>query len=590
MTQPVSEEEASERASTDGRIAFGLAAFSFAALLIALLDRVGVPNRLVAALGPTLAICGLALIGVLLRSMRVSRFYAGGRSVPYPYAGLATAALLTGLFAPFLPPARGAASLEAMLAGFGLGALLACFVTGPLLRKSGAFSLPDLLAARFPQTALRLGVAAVVSVVSFFVAAAAYEIAARGLQTGLGMERRGAIVMAGCAIALIAAPGGLAGVIWAALAAGVVLVTGTGLPIAILDAQGGTVPLPFLAPATWSAAMTRMETWTRLGSPRPVGGLVFALALAIGVGVLAPVLAPCIATRHRRAAHQAARTTLVALIAVGVLLAVSLAAATLATDSSLVGKAPDQLPAYAYDASGRGLLTICGRPAGSAALALQACRTTAGFKGVLRTQDVTAQGAFLATALPLLRGSGAAFGGLAAAGMIAIALALAASAFQALATAIGHDSLYRLRGAGALTSRRLAATRAVLLTAIVGTGAALTHQSVDAREMILMAIAFSTAAVAPLVALTFWPRASASDAIFALLCGLGSAEAIFLAQGGTPRLETLASGALVACLAGVLAGLASSLLRSPDPLRKGAVFIERIFHGEGDVLNPDKGA
>lgn len=591
MNRQVNDEDAIERASTDGRVAFGIAAFAFAALLVALLDRVGVPERLVGVLGPILAICGLATIGLLLRSMRISRFYAAGRAVPSPYAGLALAALFVGLFAPFLPPTRNDSSIVALMAGFGGGGLLACLVTGPLLRKSGAFSLADLLATRFPLLALRLGVVAVVSVVSFFVAAAAYELAVRGLQTGLAMERRGATLLAGCAIVLIALPGGLSGVVWAGMAAAAVLLAGSGLPVAILIAQGGKLPLPVIgAPGAWSAAMARMAAWSSAGPPHHGSGLAVVLAVALGVGVLAPLLAPSVATRDRRAAHSAGRTAILGALVMALVLAVSLAAAALATDAALVGKAPGQLPDYAYAASGRGLLTICGKAAPSPSLAAQACRGEPGFTGVLAPSDIAARGPFLATALPTLRGSGEAFSGLAAAGMVAIALALAAAAFQALATALGHDAFYRVRGTGALTSSRLAVTRGLLLAAVAGTGVALMGNSVDAREMIALAIAFSAAAIAPLLALAFWPRASASDATFALLCGLGAAEAVIISQGSAPTLGILTAGALVACLAGGLAGVASSLIRAPDPLQKGGVFIDRILHGESDVLNPDKGA
>ena len=163
MKKPLTDEDLLERAAIDGRVAFAVAAFLGGAGLVTLLDRVGVPEALVEALGPALALAGLAIIGVLLRSMRVSRFYAGGRAAPATYAGLAMAALAAGLFLPFLPPAEDALSLRRLMAGFVSGAILAALVSGPLLRKTGAFSIPDLIGARFPNVALRLGVIVVVS-------------------------------------------------------------------------------------------------------------------------------------------------------------------------------------------------------------------------------------------------------------------------------------------------------------------------------------------------------------------------------------------------------------------------------------------
>jgi cation/acetate symporter len=363
------------------------------------------------------------------------------------------------------------------------------------------------------------------------------------------------------------------------------------LPIGILVAQGDKLPIPLVGtPGAWGDAMALMTAWTPAAASSNDSGLVLALAIAIGVGVLAPLLAPAIATRDRKSAHVAGRTAIVWSAVMAVLLAVSLAAAALATDAALVGKAPDRLPDYAYAASGRGLIGICGKVASSPTQASEACRAVPGFAGVLRPADIAARGAFLATALPTLRGSGEAFSGLAAAGMVSVALVLAASAFQALATALGHDAFYRLRGTGALTSRRLAVTRGILLIAVAGAGAALVGNSVNAREMIGLAITFSAASIAPLLGLAFWPRASASDATFALLCGLGAAEAVIVSHGSAPTLALLAAGALIACLAGALGGMASSLMRAPDPLRGGGVFIDRLLHAESDVLHPDKGA
>lgn len=591
MNRLFHDEDGPERASIDGRVAFGVAAFAFAALLIALLDRVGAPDALVGSLGPMVALSGLALIGVLLRSMRISRFYAAGRAAPAAYVGFASAALFVGLFAPFLPPAPNNPSIGGLLTGFGLGLLLACLVTGPLLRKSGAFSLPDLLATRFPQLAFRLGVVAVVSVISFFVAAAAYELAVRGLQLSLDMDRRAATIVAGGVIALIALPGGLSGVVWVAMAAAVILFVGSGLPLVILAVQGGPLPLPLIGGSDgWSEALSRLSAWDRFGAARQSSGAALVIAIAIGVGALAPLLAPMIATRNRRTAHSAGKTAIVWGAVMAYLLAASMAAAALATGSVLVGKAPDRLPPYAYAASGRGLITICGKVARSPSSALQACKEVPGFSGVLKPEDVAARGAFLATALPTLRGYSAAFSGLASAGMVAIALALAASAFQALATALGHDAFYRLRGTGALTSTRLAVNRGIVLVAVAGTGVALIGNSVDAREMIGLGITFSAATIAPLLALAFWPRAAAGDATLALLCGLGAAEAIIVSEGAAPSLEALSAGALFAGLLAVFAGLASSYIRAPDPFHNGGVFIDRILHSESDALNPDKGA
>ena len=82
MKKPLTDEDLHERAAIDGRVSFAVAAFALGAGLVALLDRVGVPERIVGLLGPILALGGLSLIGLLVHAVRISRFYAAGRAGP----------------------------------------------------------------------------------------------------------------------------------------------------------------------------------------------------------------------------------------------------------------------------------------------------------------------------------------------------------------------------------------------------------------------------------------------------------------------------------------------------------------------------
>ena len=58
------EESFEERARLDARIAFAVATFGSAYGLVALLDRVGAPERLVALLSPYFTVVALAGLGV----------------------------------------------------------------------------------------------------------------------------------------------------------------------------------------------------------------------------------------------------------------------------------------------------------------------------------------------------------------------------------------------------------------------------------------------------------------------------------------------------------------------------------------------
>ena len=148
-----------------------------------------------------------------------------------------------------------------------------------------------------------------------------------------------------------------------------------------------------------------------------------------------------------------------------------------------------------------------------------------GFKDVLREGDVAPRRDFLILNLPLIAGLGSAFSGLVAAALAGLGLALAAVGFQAGATALGHDAFHRVRDVEALTSRRLAITRLILITAIIGSTAAATTTEVDPRAAIgAGSEILSVAVIAPLIALALWARATALDALIVLVLGLAGAR------------------------------------------------------------------
>ena len=593
MKKPLTDEDLLERAAIDGRVAFATAAFALAAGLVALLDRVGVPEPLVAALGPIAALSGLAMVGLLLRSMRISRFYAAGRAVPSVYAGLASASLATGLFMPFVLPVPGGTSLTGLLAGFGAGLVAAALVVGPLLRKTGAFSVPDLLAARFPKLALRLGSVVVIAAVAVLVSLSGYEVAVRTLVLASGADRQMASLMIGLVLMMIVVPGGLAGVVWSASGATGILLAGLGLPLAVLVAHGDKVPLPIVGdPDLWQQGKTLIIDWHAAGAAAPMHMSALLIgAIAIGVAVLAPLMSPAITCRD---AGSARRAGLVALfwtfvIAAGIAATMAIAALTLA--AGLVGQPPDGLASFIYVASGKGLVTLCGQAVADPGAARVACAAVPGFGGVLRVQDIAANGDYLILGLPQLRRFGVAFSGLVEAGTVAVAMVVAAAGLEALATALGHDAFYRVRDARALTSRRLAVTRAIMLMAIAAIGFLLTFRSIDPPAAIGLALALSAAAIAPLLILSLWPRATSADAMIALLAGLAGAEIVVAASGSAaPSIDRLAAAAVIACGLATFTGFTTSLLRRADPSSHGGAFVQGVLHGESDVLHPDKGA
>lgn len=586
MSRPVTDEEVQERGALDGRVAFAITAFAAIAGLIALLDRVGLSERFIATTGPVAALVGMALIGGLMRSMRISRFYAAGRATPPAYAGFATAAIAAGLAIPFTPPVADSYSGAGVFAGFVGGLLGVALFSGPYLRKTGAFSVSDLVGARFPNRALRLGVAIIVGVSALLAGLAGYDAAVSGLTTIAGVSRPAAAVLIGATLAMATMPGGLAGVVWATVAAAVLFVAAYALPIASLTYRGQPLAMPFFGDQeAWRTAVGSIELWQGdIGQPLSA---TLALGMALGMAACAPLLAPMVAVRDRVAATRAGIGALIWGGVLAALIVSTVAASALGLIDSMVGRRPDQLPDPIYAASATRLMTICGATAATPQRARDACQKAPGFEGRVRPDDIGAQGAFLLTALPPLGAFGAAMSGFVWAAVVALGVALAASGLLAAAIALGNDAIHRVRDQKALTSRRLAIVRAILLAAIAMGGSLCSSGALDPRAFIGVSFAFSAAGLTPLLALALWPRARSRDALFALLVGLALAEALLLT--GTGSVKGLAFAALAGCFAAVAAGVASSFIGGGDR-SEGRAFVSALLRSDGDVLKPDKGA
>jgi cation/acetate symporter len=590
MRQDWSGEFGEERASIDGRVAFGSAFLVLGCGLIILLDRIGVPERLVAVLGPMVALVSLAVLGGLLHSMRISSFYAAGRRVPAIYAGFAAATLIAALAASCLAALPQGVSLLDFAVGLFAGAAIAGLGVRPLARKAGAFSIPDLIGARFPGAVLRLAAAILIAVIAFALAHAGVETAIRALNLWSGFSRPLAAASAGIVLVFMVTPGGFAGAIWGAVAAGAIAVSAFALPLIVLALTGNQLPFPLIGnEGLWRSASAHLVGWDLLGGTPDRFDLGIVAALTIGLAVLVPVVAPAFAAPDRRSARRAGLVSLVWLCLFGGLALATVAASSIALVQGSVGQKPDRLSPGLYAASKYGALSICGVENSTPMALRQACATRPGFKEVLREADLAPRRDFLFANLPLLAGLGSAFSGLVAAALAALGLALASVGFHACATALGHDAFHRVRDAEALTSRRLAITRLILIAAIVASTAWASTTAIDPRVTIALALVLSISAVAPLIALIFWSRASALDVLAGMVVGLTATEATLIVTAGATTTADLAGASLGGAVLGFAAGFISSLLHGGDR-RLGTSFIRTLVRGKADMPNFDRGA
>ncbi|ARN82199.1 hypothetical protein [Methylocystis bryophila] len=590
MTHSLEDNRAREREKLEMRVAFAAAVFAVAYAFIGLLDRMGAPEGFVSALSPYFTIIALGTLGALLHSMRISYYYAAGRSVPAEYAGFSLAALCAGLMLPFAPQFAARSWGLGVAGGMFAGVALAGCILGPMLRRTGAFSLSGVLAARFPSLPPRLGVIALACVSSELVALAGQQTAVDVLSGLWGGGRGFAAACVALAVLAIAGPGGMLGAIWTACAAGAVGLIGFGWPALSLMLHRAS-PLVGGDGGSWPEIGAKLQGWGVLApSLGPGAEFVTALAVMLGLAMLAPLLAPAIVTPRASSTRSAGFAALAWTWIFAWLVAAVVGGATLSFARQTGGQPAERLPEAVYQASARGLVTICGARAPDPASARRACAEKGLPAGApLGAADIRPREDFLVTGLPAMERMGAAASGLLAAAQIALALALAAAGLQAFGTALGHEAVYRLRGGTDLTSRRLATTRLALLLITTAGYLASAHNLFDAKALLVLALGLSAAAGTPVTALALWPRAQDRDAVVGLLGGLlGMTVTILVA--GSAHFVVVAEASLIGAALGVAAGVLSARSRSDTVSALAKSFVARVLHGDGDVMGPDKGA
>jgi cation/acetate symporter len=545
------------RVRIDGGFSFALAAFAIGLGLLAVLERVGLPELALKACVGALVFSEFVIVAGLLRTMRPVDFYAGGRALPPPYAGLAYAGLAVGLFLPFLPPLPENLGLNSLMAGFCAGLVCAFFATGPYLRACGATSIADLGASRFPHPVARIVIAGIAATCAGLVAMGGYEIALRAFLAATGASHAVGVAVLGVLLVILIVPGGLSGVIWLAAGAAVVTIAALGLPAGLSMLREAT---PF------AAALQRFDVVSAAQQSLPIDPAVVG-ALTLGLGALAPLFGPAIASRDRAGATRGGLFACAFVGVIALLAALTMARSTLALDAALVGHAPGKLPAEILAASEEGGISICGVQSDTASVLAGSCASAEGFSGNLRLQDIGADARYLLENLPVLRQSGSTLSGLVAVFAVALGMGVAAAGVQSFATSLGHDIFDLKRRRFGPASRRLAYARALAILLIAVCAAALsTGAAADPRRSIALALAISATLVAPLLALTLVKRATSFDALAALLVAmLVIAAFIYTHRWNWPPGE-LASNVTFVALDAFLAGVFVSLLRGRGSL------------------------
>lgn len=472
------------------------------------------------------------------------RRLAGGAA---PLAGglsVATCAL-TGAFFLAIPGAIFASGHDGLSYGLGLGAggLLMQLAIAPRFAQSGATSLPDLIARRFPGRVVAiLGLAIITASMVALLVAGLMAAGLVGMRL-LGVDFATATVAAACAALacfVVRGSGGSStanGLLYPLLLAALLL------PLVILSAQWFGLPVPQLAYANSLWQLQGIEEnlleqdladpafikpmLTAFLSVTPVNFAGITLGLAAGIAVLPSLLSMPLAGASARNARHTALWGL-GFVVLPVTLGPVVAAyarqeiASLIVDRTELGT----LPAWVFTYGKLGLVEVCGQAAASVAAVTQACAAVPDAGSSLRLQDVVVAPDVIALALPEIAGLGSWLMGLMAVAVLATVLVTAHAPLSVIVQALGLDDGHR--SGGHPRTMRLA-SYAVATAVIVASTALALLRPASIIDIATWAVVAGAVGLFPaVVAALWWRRANAWGVAAGMIVGI-SVLAIYLA-------------------------------------------------------------
>jgi len=510
-------------------------------VLLAVLEQMGVPNKILGYLFVFFTLAVYAIIGVLSRTAQVSEYYVAGRSVPALYNGMATgadwmsAASFVGMAGTlFLLGYDGLAWVLGWTGGF----VLVSILIGPYLRKFGAYTVPDFLAFRYGGNFARgLGVVVLVACSFTYVTAQIYGtglIASRFL----GMQFEIAVFAGLVGILVCSMLGGMRAVTWTQVAQYIVLIIAYLTPIVILSTAKYGLPIPQLTYGQAIAEITAREQQMLAAGLSTVAALkphiepfinytplnFFAIIMCMMVGTasLPHILMRYFTTPSVREARQSVAWSLLFIFLLYFSAPAYAAFSKLEVYTNIIGRDLTAIRPWLFNWGELGLIQICGKNAGSIDAIVAACKAIAGHPGVVRLQDFVINTDVIVLSTPEIAGLPYVISGLVAAGGLAAALSTADGLLLAIANALSHDVYYKMIDPNAPTVRRLMIARVLLLIVAVVAAATAATKPADILAMVGWAFSLAMAGNFPaLVMGVWWKRATATGAVCGIIAGFG---------------------------------------------------------------------
>jgi len=490
----------------------GFAAF---VVIIAILEQMGVPDRVLGYLFVGLTIGVYAYIGIISRTQAVAEYYVAGRRVPALYNGMATgsdwmsAASFIGMAGSLY--ALGYGGL-AFILGWTGGYMLVAILLAPYLRKFGQYTVPDFLGARYGGNAARL-IGVVILITASFVYVVA-QIVGVGIITQRFLDVSfGVAVFVGLAGILVCSMlGGMRAVTWTQVAQYIVLIIAYLIPAFLMSAKVTGVPLPQVMYGFALERIAELENGFRAAGMTPPPGVTgwhtapfigangqfsmpaainwFALVfcLMVGTAALPHILMRYFTTPSVKEARQSVAWSLFFIFLLYFTAPAYAAFAKVEIYQNIIGQPIASLPDWIKNWQ---IISPYGVPWINI--------VDVNRDGILQWNEFRIHPDVVVLATPEIAGLPYVIAGLVAAGGLAAALSTADGLLLALANALSHDVYYKMIDRNAPTARRLVVSRVLLLT--VAVAAAWTAGNAGADILFLVAWAFSIAAAGLFAAL-----------------------------------------------------------------------------------------
>jgi cation/acetate symporter len=499
-----------------------------------------VPNQYLGYMFMGLTILVYAFIGVVSRTSEVGEYYVAGRKVPAFYNGMATgadwmsAASFIGMAGTlFLLGYDGLAFVLGWTGGYVLVAVL----IAPFLRKFGAYTVPDFLAARYGGNTARLCGVLVLMACSFTYVVA--QIFGTGLiaQRFLGMNFELACFVGLAGILVCSMLGGMKAVTWTQVAQYIVLIVAYLIPVVWMSADRFGLPIPQL---TYGQALQQISTLEQsfiknglapatmkihdapFTSYSPANYFWLIFCLMVGTASLPHVLMRYFTTPSVKDARMSVAWSLLFIFILYFTAPAYAAFSKLEVYSTLIGKPLADMPQWVFNWGKLGLVTICGKAASSVADITAACQAIAGHAGVLRWQDFNINTDVVVISTPEIAGLPYVITGLVAAGGLAAALSTADGLLLALANALSHDIYYKIINPNAPTKQRLVISRILLVVVAVLAAWTASTRPTDIVAMVAWAFSLAAGGLFPALVLgVWWKRATGPGAVAGILAGFG---------------------------------------------------------------------